>query len=120
MFNKVIRPATLLVAIALLTGSTAATRYSLTHRTDKKTINIKNTTKFTVDQIFISPDDEDHWGDDIMDDDEILKPGEAVDVEVDCGKWDVKLVADDDSECKIEDVTLCKSDQWNIVADCEK
>ncbi len=119
MFTKSLRPATLLLAITLLIGSTAATRYTTAQRTDKKTINIKNTTKFNVDQIFISPDEEDHWGADILDDDEILKPGDAVDVEVDCGKWDVKLIADDKSECKIEDVTLCESDHWNIVADCD-
>ena len=120
MFIKMLRPATLLVAIALLIGSTAATRYTASQHTDKKTIKIKNTTKFSVDEIFISPDEEDHWGDDIMDEDEVLKPGEVIDVEVDCGKWDVKLVADDESECKIEDVTLCEAEQWNIVADCDK
>ncbi len=41
-------------------------------------------------------------------------------VEVDCGKWDVKLVAEADSECQVEDINLCKAAQWNIVADCHK
>ncbi|MBO0931419.1 hypothetical protein [Fibrella aquatilis] len=107
---------TLAITLAVATGFTAKT----VQQTDKKTIHIKNTTNFTVDQIFISPDNEDHWGDDILDDDELLAPGESIDVEVDCGKWDVKLIAEDKSECKVEDITLCKADQWNIVADCHK
>ncbi|MBO0935458.1 hypothetical protein J2I47_02745 [Fibrella sp. HMF5335] len=106
----------LFVALVGITGFTP----EAAQRSDRKTIHIKNTTNFTVDQIFISPDDEDHWGDDILDDDELPKPGETVDVEVDCGKWDVKLVAEDASECKVEDITLCQASQWNIVANCHK
>ena len=107
---------TLAIALVVTTGFTVKTA----RQDDKKTIKIKNTTNFTVDEIHISPDEENHWGDDILDDDELLTPGESVDVEVDCGKWDVKLIAEDKSECQVEDITLCKADQWNIVADCHK
>ncbi|MBO0948549.1 hypothetical protein [Fibrella forsythiae] len=115
-FKSPIRMLAVLAVIGLTTGFSAQ---GVRHA-DKKTIEIKNTTKFSIDEIYISPDEEDHWGNDILDDDEILTPGEMIEVEVDCGKWDVKLVAEDNSECQVEDVTLCKADRWNIVADCPK
>lgn len=114
LFYTPLRILVLLTVVGLATAFTNPT----VRQDDKKTIKIKNTTKFTVDEIHISPDEEDHWGDDILDDDELLKPGETVEVEVDCGKWDVKLIAEDASACEIENITLCEADQWNIVADC--
>ena len=118
MFKHVQRPALLFIALTALFCSTAGINPRPAHRTDKKTITIKNTTKFGIDNIYISPDEEAHWGDDLLGDNEILKPGASIEVEVDCGKWDVKLIAEDESECQIEDITLCKADEWAVVADC--
>jgi hypothetical protein len=87
---------------------------------NKKLIKIKNTTDFNIDEIYISPNDEAHWGSDILDPNEILTPGEVITLEVDCGEWDVKLVAEDNSECIVQDVDICASAQWNITADCGK
>ena len=111
-------PTRLLTLLILIGLSTAFTAPAVRTSNGKKTINVKNTTKFDIDHVYLSPDEEDHWGDDILDDNEILHPGDDIDVEVDCGKWDVKLIAQDKSECQIEDITLCDADQWNIVADC--
>lgn len=111
-------PIVLFVALTVLISSTAGIPPRKAHQTDKKTVTVKNSTKFNIDNVYMSPDEEDHWGNDILGDNEILKPGESIEVEVDCGKWDVKLVADDDSECQVEDITLCEADEWNIVADC--
>lgn len=118
MIKHVQRPALLLVALTALVCSTASTHPQLANRTDKKTITVKNTTKFGIDHIYISPDEEDHWGNDLLGDDEILKPGASIEVEVDCGKWDVKLIAEDETECQVEDITLCNADVWKVVADC--
>jgi hypothetical protein len=81
-------------------------------------ITIKNTTGFRVDRIFLSPVESDDWGDDILDEDEVLEPGESVKVEITCGKWDVKLVAVDESTCEISAVNICAASVWMIQADC--
>jgi hypothetical protein len=83
-----------------------------------KVIKVKNTTNFNIDEIYISSPDEDHWGSDLLDPDEVLMPNEIVEIEVDCGTWDVKLVAEDNSTCEIDNINLCASAQWNIVANC--
>ncbi len=84
----------------------------------KKTIKIKNTTNFNVDEIYIADPDDHKWGNDILDPDEVLQPGEVVEVTVECGVWDVKLVAQDKSTCEISSINLCASTQWNITANC--
>jgi hypothetical protein len=109
----------LLVAFAVLVVGTSATIATTpAKKSSVKIIKVKNTTNFSIDEIYISATDVEEWGDDILDPDEILMPGETVEVEVDCGTWDVKLVAEDGSDCAIMDITLCGSAQWNIVADC--
>lgn len=103
---------------AILIVATSAT--SSVHLTPKtKIIKIKNTTNFDIDEIYLSPTDETHWGEDILDPDEILTPNEVIEVEIDCGTWDVKLVAEDKSTCEIENVSICAAAQWNIVANCK-
>jgi hypothetical protein len=81
-------------------------------------ITIKNDTDFRVDRIFLSPCEADDWGDDILDEDEVLEPGESVQVEITCGKWDVKLMAVDSSTCEINAVNICAASIWLIQADC--
>jgi hypothetical protein len=109
-----------LLAVCLLTmtlgASTPVKTKSAT--TAPKIIKVKNTTNFDIDEIYLSPVEEEDWGDDILDPDEVLEPGEVIEVEIDCGKWDVKLVAEDNSACEIAAVNVCAAAQWNIVANC--
>ncbi len=110
----------LLIAFAVLLVGTSATIATSSLKKTSKTITLKNTTTFDIDEIYLSPTDEAHWGEDILEPDEILKPGEEVDVEIDCATWDVKLVAQDKSTCEISDVKICASAKWNITANCGK
>lgn len=109
----------LLVAFTvLLVGTSATTATMSAKKSSVKVIKVKNTTNFSIDEIYISATDVEEWGDDILDPDEVLMPNETIEVEVDCGTWDVKLVAQDNSECMIMDITLCNAALWNIVANC--
>lgn len=109
----------LLVAFTvLLVGTSATTATMSAKKSSVKVIKVKNTTNFSVDEIYITTPDTDNWGEDLLDPDEVLMPGETVEIEVDCGTWDVKLVAEDGSDCMIMDITLCNVAQWNIVANC--
>lgn len=108
----------LLVMCLLTVTFTASTLVGTKAKSAAKVIKVKNTTNFDVDEIYLSPVEADDWGDDILDPDEVLEPGEVVEIEIDCGKWDVKLVAEDESTCEIGNVNVCAAAQWNIVANC--
>ena len=109
-----------LLMIAVGAGTVVMTSANTAKKSNKKTIKVKNTTNFNIDEIYLSPNDEAHWGSDILDPDEILIPNEVVEIEVDCAQWDVKLVAEDNSECIVQDVSICSATQWNITANCGK
>lgn len=105
--------------LAILIGTSAKAPDAVQEKESiGRIIKIKNTTNFTVDEIHISAPEEDNWGPDLLEPDEVLMPGEVIEVEVDCGTWDILLVADDQSTCEVREVHLCSSQQWNIVADC--
>jgi hypothetical protein len=99
--------ASCLIGLAAFTGTNGA-----------KTITVVNKTTFNVDRIFLSPVEEKNWGDDILGETEILAPGDQVEIEIDCGEWDVKLVAEDASTCELSAVDICSADTWEITSDC--
>lgn len=87
-----------------------------TSRKNVKVITITNKSDWEIDHIYISAVENDKWGEDLLGDDEILSKGESIRVEVDCGNWDVKIVAEDGQECVVDNINLCASDKWD--ADC--
>jgi hypothetical protein len=107
-----------LSALALALFMTA-TAFTAGHKhAGSKTISVVNKCSFSIDRIYISEVDDKKWGDDILGENEILAPGESVDIEIDCGTWDVKLIAADGSECEVRGVEMCSADIWNVTADC--
>lgn len=112
------KTAFLLVICVLAITFSSNTFVKASYKASSKVIKVKNTTNFDIDEIYLSPVEEDHWGEDILDPDEVLEPGEIVEVEIDCGQWDVKLVAEDNSTCEVGAVNVCAAQQWNIVAKC--
>ena len=106
----------LMVAFFCLVGVSAA----FAQKAKMKTITIVNKCSFDIHQIYLSDVDEDKWGKDLLDKDEVLKPGESIDVEIECGAWDAKLVAGDESTCIVGGVDICSADIWNVTADCGK
>jgi hypothetical protein len=99
-------------------GLMAATALFAQDEAKPKTITIVNKCKFAIHEIYLSSVDEDKWGDDLLDADEILEPGKSIDVEIECGSWDAKLVASDASTCEVRGVDICSADVWNVTADC--
>jgi hypothetical protein len=83
-------------------------------------IKIVNKSHLTIDHIYFSAPDKNDWDeDDILGDNEGLKPNEAITVLVDCGTWDVKLVLEDGSICLGYDEHICGNEVWEITkADC--
>lgn len=103
--------------MATLTLSASHTQHPITAQ-EVKTINVVNKTDFDIDAIYLSEVDTESWGQTILDDEEVLQPGEQVEVDVECGRWDVRLVAPNDSACIVNDVDICETDTWTILADC--
>lgn len=105
------------VAVVILILSATPFQHATTGL-ETRTIKVVNKTDFDIDAIYLSEVDAELWGETILDDEEVLQPGEQVEVDVDCGRWDVRLVAPSDSACVLEDVDICETDTWTILADC--
>ncbi len=78
---------------------------------DDADYTISNHTGMTIDAIFVSPSNENSWGEDIMEDD-TLADGE------DCGikfhedaeecEWDIKIVDEEGDEHIVEGIDMCE------------
>jgi hypothetical protein len=101
----------------MLVGTGAKFNETPLKKRDSKTITVKNTTNFSIKEIYFSEPAEDHWGENMLGN-VPLAPGEEIDIDIDCATWDVKLVAKDNSTCEIDKVSVCASKIWNIVANC--
>jgi hypothetical protein len=90
------------------------------NKNDSK-IKIVNKSRLSIDHIYFSPPDKNTWDeDDILGDNDILKPGESIVVILECGTWDVKLVLEDGTTCLGYDEMICDHEVWEIdSADCD-
>jgi hypothetical protein len=71
---------------------------------------IKNDTEDTITELYVSPSDDDDWGEDLLGDEE-LEPGDSIDIAIDdeseeC-EYDIQAVFEDDSVEEDEEVDLC-------------
>ena len=55
-------------------------------------ITIKNSSLYDICYVQISPEDADEWGEDFLDDDEVIEPGDSKTFGVDEGTYDVRLL----------------------------
>ena len=74
--------------------------------------NLKNSSSFTIDELYASPSTEDEWGEDILGAD-TLAGGESGVVTIADGsdqcKYDLKAVAEDGTEHELEALDLCET-----------
>lgn len=108
----------LLLAVILLFS------FSATAAKKKATIKVINQSKWEIHHLFLSSSSDRHWGDDQLGED-VLKKGESITLtDIDCDKYDIRVVDEDGDECVIEDVSLCGDHSyWKItdkaLLDCE-
>src|SRR5688500_10187969 len=112
-FNRLGHSSLALIVMMTATAFTTAPKAGST-----QTITVTNKCSFSVDRIYISEVDDANWGNDVLDEDEILAPGESGDIIIECGTWDVKLIAEDGSSCEVKGVEMCSADIWEVTADC--
>lgn len=81
----------------------------------KADVTIVNKSDWTIEELYLSPNDEDSWGPDQLKQ-HVIEPGESFKLtQIPCGTWDVKLVDEDGDECVVAGVDICaNSETWTI------
>jgi hypothetical protein len=82
------------------------------------TISLKNSSKYDIYEIQLSPFDQVAWGANLIEGDALLH-GETASLAVfDCKKYDLRMVDDEKVECVIQDIDLCFEDKaWTLTDD---
>jgi hypothetical protein len=81
---------------------------------DSKII-VVNKSSWAIHQMYLSPTDDEDWGDDQLGH-QVINTGETFTLSgVPCDKWDIRVVDEDGDECVIPNVGLCgDTDRWVI------
>ncbi len=81
----------------------------------KATVKIINQSKWEIHHVFLSSTEDESWGEDLLED-EILVKGDTLTItNISCDLYDVKVVDEDGDECIIEEVDLCgDASYWKI------
>jgi hypothetical protein len=77
---------------------------------DENTLVIENDSNFFLDRIYIAEDGDDSWGSNLAPSDG-LGPDEAMEVELDCGEYDLRVVDEEGLSCLVRDIDLCLGDE---------
>jgi hypothetical protein len=83
----------------------------------KLDFTLVNKTGLTIDYVYVSPTNDDQWGEDVMGRD-VLKHGESVDIvfsrtEKSC-MWDLKIKDEDGDEVEWSNLDLCKATEISL------
>jgi len=100
-----------LIALALLVVATPA----FAKKEKKATIKVVNQSKWEIHHLYLSSADDKKWGPDQLGDD-VLRTGASFTLtNIDCDKYDIKVVDEDGDECVVENVSLCGEElTWKI------
>ncbi len=83
-------------------------------------IKLKNNSNWDIDHVYITPVNKATWGNDLLGADEIMKPGESLNVDAFCGVYDVKIIDQDGISCILEDVDICLDHETWLIGDLTK
>lgn len=76
-----------------------------------------NRTGYTIDEVYVSPSNQNSWGDDLMGDD-TLEEGQVLNVRfprgADVCSFDIKVVYDDEETAEFRGVNLCQVSRVTI------
>lgn len=81
----------------------------------KSDVTVNNESEWAITHLYLSPIDEDEWGEDQLGD-EVINTGESFTLTgIPCDSYDVKLMDEDGDECVVAEVDICGSDdEWTI------
>jgi hypothetical protein len=79
------------------------------------TLTVENQSSFTIEEVHVAPVESTEWGPNLVP--EALLPGEAVDIDVSCGTYDVLVVDETNTDCVLTSFDLCFSSGTWVVTD---
>jgi len=87
-------------------------------------LNVTNKSKTAIHHLYLSASSQKNWGPDQLGK-ETVEPGEQFKLHgIEAGKYDVKVVTEDDAECEVDDADFDSSMVWTItehmLAKCAK
>ncbi|NCT67108.1 MAG: hypothetical protein GXC76_05610 [Rhodanobacteraceae bacterium] len=80
-------------------------------------LDVVNKSRTSIHHLYLSPVKADEWGPDQFGDrrGDTVDPGETFTLTgIERGRYDVKLIAEDDTECVVESVSFNESKEWVI------
>lgn len=80
-----------------------------------------NTTGVEIHAVFVGPNDSDDWGENLLDEDEILPHGEAVEIEFDPDEdiesWDIRVEDSEGNALEFTAIPLLEAESVNLKDD---
>jgi hypothetical protein len=104
------------IAGAILLAMTAlALPSSLRAAAQRAEFMINNKSEWSIHHLYLSPEDKETWGPDQLGD-QVIDSGESFTLkDIPCGKYDIKVVDEDNDECVIESIRMCKDHtHWDL------
>ncbi|MGB4857738.1 MAG: hypothetical protein WBP11_00250 [Dokdonella sp.] len=80
-------------------------------------LDVVNKSKTTIHHLYLSSSNDREWGPDQLGDssDDVVEPGDTFTLtDIERGRFDVKIVAEDDTECEVENARFNEGKEWVI------
>jgi len=107
-----------LVASCLAVVAVASITLQATQQRRNLDFTLVNKTGLTIMEVYLSPTNEDEWGEDVMGKD-VLGNSEKVDITFSSGEtecnWDLKIVDEDDDEVEWSKLNLCTANEITLM-----
>lgn len=107
----------LAVLACALVGAALTSSVSASSQRRVLDFTLVNSTKYTIVELYVSPTNDDKWGEDVLGED-VLKPGEKVDISFSRGEttctWDLKIVDEDKDEVEWAKFNLCEASEITL------
>jgi len=82
------------------------------------TLTIVNESQYTLYAVYVTEVSAPDWGPDVLGN-EILGPGDSIEIELSCGRYDVLIVDEFAIECPLYDLSICTGDTYWYVTDAD-
>lgn len=77
-------------------------------------VKVTNESSWNINEVYFAPSSQDDWGPDHLGE-EVLETGMTLTLTgVTAGKWDVRLVDEDEDVCVLQEVKIKTSETWTI------
>ncbi len=119
--KQYLKPA--IVASCLAVVALASITLQATQQRRNLDFTLVNKTGLTIDEVYLSPTNDDEWGEDVMGRD-VLNNGEKVEItfsssETECN-WDLKIVDEDKDDVEWTKLNLCTANEITLMYEGKK